>query len=237
MQIIQPQQRDALEACPYLPERQKQFEYFLAGHLSQQELSHVLAEGWRKFGIYYFKPACPGCRQCIPLRVPTGRFAPSRSQRRILRRNAHLRVRFAPLRFSDRAFAIYRDHSRQRFDLEPSLEDFLHGFYLPSCPGLQSEIYLDDELVAVGFLDRGTDALSSVYFCFDTRYAHLNLGTYGALQEIAYARQLGLSYYYLGYFVPGCASMAYKDLFRPRQHFDWGSQLWAEVEDSPDLGK
>jgi arginine-tRNA-protein transferase len=46
---------------------------------------------------------------------------------------------------------------------------------------------------------------------------------------------MGLTYYYLGYYVGGCRSLAYKDLFRPRQHFDWQAQSWQAATDSPEL--
>ena len=226
MQVLQHPKLDEIATCPYLPGRQKQFEYFFATHLSGRDVSALLAEGWRKFGFYYFRPACPGCRQCIPLRVCTDLFSPSRSQRRVLRKNAHLRVEFGPLRFTDRIFEIYRDHSLARFGQDPDLDEFLSSFYNPSCPSLQSEIYLGQELIGIGFLDRGADCLSSVYFCFDTRYSHLNPGTFSILHEIAHAGRLGLPYYYLGYYVPGCPRMIYKDAFRPREHYDWQGAQW-----------
>ncbi len=226
MKLLQTLQFDEPSPCPYLPDRQKRYEYFLGAGLNAEELGQLLAQGWRKFGLYYFRIACDGCRSCIPLRVPVASFEPSRSQRRVLTGGQGLRVSFGPLRFDERAFQIYRDHSRERFGDEAALDDFLYNFFLPSCPCLQSEIHLGDELVGVGFLDQGSDGLSSVYFCFDPRHTHLNIGTYSALQEIAYARSLGLDYYYLGYYVPGCGRMAYKDSFRPREHFDWQTGSW-----------
>jgi arginine-tRNA-protein transferase len=233
MQLLRPRQLEEPAACPYLPGRQKRHEFFLATGLEPAELSALLAAGWRKFGPYFFRPACDGCRRCLPLRVATAGFAPSRSQRRLLRKGAELRVEFAPLRFSPRIFDIYRDHAAARFGQPAELDEFLLNFYLPSCPALQSEIYRGDELVAVGFLDRGADALSSVYFCFDPRHADLGLGTFGALAEIAHARALGLPWYYLGYFVAGTPRLAYKDHFRPRQHYRWETQEWVALNGPP----
>ncbi len=226
MQVIQTPQFEEVTDCPYLPGQAKRYQSFLAGRLSAGEVSRLLADGWRKFGLYYFRPGCPACRRCIPLRVPTAEFLPSRSQRRLLRKNTGLQVSFGPLQPTERIFEIYRDHSRLRFGQEADREEFLLSFYLPSCPSLQTEIRLGEELIGIGFLDRGEDCLSSVYFAFDPRYAGLGLGTFGVLQEIAEARRLGLPYYYLGYYVPGCPRMAYKDSFRPREHFDWERRLW-----------
>jgi arginine-tRNA-protein transferase len=234
MQLIHPPQFEDLSPCPYLPERQKRYEFFLAGQLSASEISHYLALGWRKFGLYYFRPACPDCRACTPLRIPVAEFVPSRSQRRILKKGAPLVAQFGELRLSDRAFAIYRDHSSRRFGQEADAEEFILNFYLPSCPSLQTEIYLDGVMAGVGFLDRGDDCLNSVYFCFDPAYADFNVGTFSILKEIEQARTLGLSYYYLGYWVAGCRSLAYKDLFHPRQHFSWQEQCWKPIGPDPE---
>ncbi|HKL48107.1 MAG TPA: hypothetical protein VJ882_00505, partial [Desulfuromonadales bacterium] len=77
MQILRARQVDEISPCPYLPERQRQFEYFWAMDVNGAELAVLLETGWRKFGPYYFRPVCPGCRDCIPVRIPVDDFAPS----------------------------------------------------------------------------------------------------------------------------------------------------------------
>lgn len=226
MIILQPPQLDDLSACPYLPGLKKQFRYFFANQLNASEISFLLARGWRKFGIHYFQPVCPGCRRCIPLRVLAQEFKPSKSQRKILRKNHHVRVQFGPLTFTPRAFELYQDHSYNRFNQSADLEGFLFNFYTTSCPNLQSEFYIDDKLIGIGFLDVGADCLSSVYFVYDTNYTHLGVGTFSILQEIEYAKLLGLDYYYLGYYIAECSSMVYKDSFKPREHYDWHTGKW-----------
>ncbi len=215
-----------LSLCPYLPDRKKQIKYFLASKLDESEVSFLLAKGWRKFGVYFFQPSCPDCRECIPLRVLTSKFKPSKSQRRNLKKNTDIEVVFAPLKFSERAFEIYKTHSHQRFSQECNLEEFITNFYSPSTPCLQSEFYLNGELIGLGFLDRGKDCLSSVYFIYDTKYSHLGLGTYSVLEEIKYTRSLGLQYYCLGYYIRACQKMAYKNNFKPSEHYDWLQDKW-----------
>lgn len=233
MQLYQPLRRSEPSPCPYLPGRCFVSEFFLAAGLTASELAPFLAAGWRKFGAYFFRPACPDCHQCIPLRVAAERFLPSASQRRILRRNADLQVSCGPLRYSEEAFALYQTHSQERFEQPSDREGFVASFYQPSCPALQLELRLQGELIGLGILDLASAGLSSVYFCFDPRHSRRNLGTFGALQEIELTRRLGLPWYYLGYFVPGSPRMAYKDHFRPRQHFDWESRCWLEVTAPP----
>ncbi|NIQ93234.1 MAG: arginyltransferase [Desulfuromonadales bacterium] len=233
MQILRSRQVDEPSPCPYLPGRQRQFEYFWAMELSDGELGDLLEKGWRKFGPYYFRPNCPDCRACIPVRIAVADFSPSRSQKRVLRKNRDLQVSFGPLHFTDRVFEIYSRHAEDRFRQDSDLEDFLAGFYISSCPTMQIDIRLDGLLIGVGFLDRAESALSSVYFCFDPAFSRRNLGTFSILQEIERARRLGLSHHYLGYFVPGCRHMLYKDHFRPRDHLDWQSGAWKTVTDRP----
>ena len=215
-----------LSLCPYLPDRKKQIRYFLASELNESDISLLLAKGWRKFGVYFFQPSCPDCSECIPVRVLCDEFKPSKSQRRNLKKNSNIDIVFAPLKYSERAFEIYKDHSSQRFSQDCNLEEFISGFFSPSVPSLQSEYYLNGELIGLGFLDKGEDCLSSVYFIYDTKFSYLGLGTFSILKEIEHTQMLGLKYYCLGYYVKECQKMAYKNNFRPREHYNWLEDKW-----------
>src|SRR2546423_296124 len=72
-------------------------------------------------------------------------------------------------------------------------------------------------LLAVGICDVCESSLSTVYFYFDPEHRQRGLGTFGAVREIAHAREHGIPYYYLGYWIRGCGSMSYKASFRPHQ--------------------
>lgn len=226
MQMLQEPDFSARHDCPYLPDRQARMEYFFAAGLSAGELDALLTTGWRKFGLYFFRPACQGCRACMPLRVPVDRFTPSKSQRRTCRKAESVTVEFKPLEFREEIFEVYRDHSLSRFDKHAALDDFLQSFYQPSCPALQSEYYLDGHLAAVGFLDKSEGGLSSVYFVYRSAAASYGLGTYSVLAEIGETARLGLPYYYLGYVIAENHHMAYKAGFRPHQLYNWEQQRW-----------
>jgi arginine-tRNA-protein transferase len=221
-------------ACPYLPDRRAQLAYFFARDVAAAELDTILEAGWRKFGYSFFRPSCPDCRACVPLRVPVARFAPSRSQRRVRRTASALAASFEPLEFRQEIFDVFRDHAESRFGQALVLDDFARSFYQPSCPGLQSEYRLDDALVAAGILDRSERALSSVYFAFRAAVAGYRPGVLSVLAEIAFAARLGLDYYYLGYWIAGSPRMAYKAAFRPHQLLDWQSGRWRDAEPAPD---
>lgn len=213
--------------CPYISGEKCRYNYFFALELDGEELDQILQSGWRKFGAYYFRPYCPACRRCVPLRVLTGEFRPTKSQRRVMRKCADITVKFGPLEFNDRIFEIYQNHTRVRFGREAEYDDFVTSFYTKSCPSMQSEYYLGEKLIALGFLDCASDSLSSAYFIYDTAYSHYRLGTYSVLKEIEYAGSRNLSYYYLGYWIEESISMAYKNRFSPHELYDWQENIWS----------
>lgn len=212
--------------CSYLPDRLWRFYYFLADGLSAEELQMLLDAGWRKFGSYYFMPFCKGCRLCIPLRVRTLEFSPSKNQREVLKRCRNIKVEFKPLSYSEKIFELYDIHSKERFGNHAYKEDFIFNFYRPSCPSAQSEYYLNDELIGVGFLDVAREGISSVYFVYDTKYSFLSLGTFSVMKEIEYAAMNRFQYYYLGYYINECSRMRYKARFKPFELYDWDSETW-----------
>lgn len=227
MNLLLPNQVGDTSACSLRAGQLRTDQYFLAGDVTGRELDKLLAEGWRKFGYYFFKPSCSSCRACTPLRIPVDKFSPNRSQKRTLLKGRDLNVTFGPLNFSPRVFELFKEHSRVRFGKdENDLEQFLFSFYTPSCPGLQVSISLAGELVGVGWLDVGESSLSSVYFCFDPKHSALSLGSYSILAGIEYARELGLQWNYLGYCVAGNRSSAYKKNFKPYEYFDWVAAEW-----------
>lgn len=100
---------------------------------------------------------------------------------------------------------------------------------LPTCYGTyHCCYYIDGALAAVGVLDFLPGCLTTVYFFYDPKFAHLNLGTYSALYEISIVRQMhehfapqfsgqvdDFLYYHLGFYVPTCKKMSYKTTFKP----------------------
>ena len=76
------------QPCGYLPDRLQSLEYIIATSVSAEEYQLLMERGWRHFGHTLFRPACPGCVRCRTVRVDAARFAPNRSQRRVIRRNA-----------------------------------------------------------------------------------------------------------------------------------------------------
>ena len=143
-----------------------------------------------------------------------------------MRKNSDVQQSFVNRRFTNECFEVYREHSVIRYGRDVSLDNFFFSFYQDAAPGLQSEFYIDNTLVGIGYLDRSSRALSSVYFAFRPAQSARRLGVFSALAEIAHARTLGLEYYYLGYYIENNPHMAYKDQFKSNQKLDWDSGAW-----------
>ncbi len=214
--------------CPYIDGKKSRYNYFFALDVEAEELDIILSRGWRKFGMYYFRPLCENCRDCIPIRVKADELIPSRSQRRVIKDCREVRVEFKNLEYRDEIFELYKDHSLNRFSKDSNDEDFYNSFYTQSCPALQSEYYIDNKLSGVGFLDHSSNALSSIYFFYGNEFTKFSLGTFSAFKEAEYALSLGLKYYYLGYYVENNSSMAYKNSFHINEKMDWNTGTWID---------
>lgn len=216
--------------CPYLPDRHLTYEHFVASEVRPQELDWLLSQGWRKFGVSFYRPACPKCRACQPMRIPVQRFAPSKSQRRVLRRGSQVTLTLEPVHYRPEFFELYARHSQARFGQQADADDFLVHLHTPSCPCMLGLYHVEGRLVSVSYLDMGEESLNSVYFVFDPEVAALSLGILSILREIDLAKHLGLDFYYLGFVVPGCPRMAYKERFRPQERYVWERNAWEEAD-------
>ena len=222
------------ETCVYLPDRRTTLSVVSPLAPDERALDVLLARGHRRSGSMFYVPVCSGCRECVPLRVPIDSFAPSRGQRRIERKTGPaVAVRVEEPVFRRDCFELYLRHARHVSDRAPVCDEenyrlFLVDSGVPSVHVLYHDVGSGD-LLGFGVLDVGREAASSVYFCWEPSAAALSLGTYSVLWEIAWCRARSIRYYYLGYRVGGCRSMAYKARFRPHERMDWKTGTWEET--------
>ncbi|HET6397725.1 MAG TPA: arginyltransferase [Pseudoxanthomonas sp.] len=186
--------------------------------------------GFRRSGDLVYRPHCPGCRACVPVRIPVADFAPDRSQGRCLARNAAVEARVAPARRSAEHFALYQRYlaSRHRdggMDGHGTAEfdQFLVGGWSDTRFLELREPAAGDapgRLLAVAVTDRVPRALSAVYTFYEPDLPARGLGTLAILHQVQWARREGLDHVYLGYWIEGHAKMDYKRRFRPLEAFD-----------------
>jgi arginine-tRNA-protein transferase len=211
--------------CGYLPEQVWQLEYEIVRKLSREEYLARLNGGWRRFGATLFRPRCPACSACRSLRVDVQRFRPNRRLRRVRAANAgqvDLRIG-APAVTRDKLDLYDRFHAFQAdFKGWPEHEakdarSYLQSFAQNPLPTQEWCYYLDNRLVGVGYVDDLPLGMSAIYFFYDPDHRDRSLGTWNILCLLDQAARKKVPYLYLGYYVEGCGSMAYKATFEPNQ--------------------
>jgi len=209
--------RDAPHACPYLPDRTSRTVFFICSRMGPLAYQELMDAGYRRNGHLIYRPDCVSCHECVSLRVPVADFVPSRSQRRVLRRNADVNVRIGPPDCTEEKYRLFRKYLRHQHDgtMSDSRQDFIDFLYRSPIDTWELEYRVGKRLVAVGIVDVCPRSLSSVYFYFDPAEARRSLGVFGALYEIGRCAELGLPYWYVGYYIRDCRRMNYKARFRP----------------------
>ncbi len=209
------------DTCIYLPDRQTTQAYEVVARLSDAEYEARMNQGWRKFGAFLFRPVCAACQECRPIRIPIERFTPDRSQTRTLKRNADLSVRLAFPGVDTARMDLYtRYHNAQATrkgwpDRERDSEDYAMQFVHNPIPGVEISVWEGDMLRGILLTDITPNTVSAIYHYHDPDERERSLGTFLILQTVALAQRLNKPYVYLGFYVAGCGSMAYKNRFRP----------------------
>ncbi|XP_039890391.1 arginyl-tRNA--protein transferase 1 isoform X7 [Simochromis diagramma] len=116
----------------------------------------------------------------------------------------------------------------------------LEAEYAPDGPevgygSFHQQYWLDGRIVAVGVIDILPTCVSSVYLYYHPDFNSLSLGSYSALREIAFTKQLQkqspkLSYYYLGFYIHSCPKMRYKGQYRPSDLLCPETYVWVSIE-------
>ena len=203
--------------CPYLDARKFRSEVYAVSQLDGAVYERLLARGYRRSGRVVYRPRCRGCAECRQIRVPVREFVPTKSMRRVLRRNQDVRVAVQEPVVTEQKYQMYCRYLDGQHDSAMSrrFDDFCDFLYESPMKTWEFEYLLGERPIGVGIVDRCPDGLSSVYMYFDPELRERSLGTLSILREIEYCRDLGLSYYYMGYYVAESKTMAYKARFRP----------------------
>lgn len=231
--------RSEPQECSYLSAEQSSLEGFMADALDSETYLALMRRGFRRSGRLFYRNACPECSACVSLRVPVADFAPSRSQRRTLRRNADVRVRVSEPLLDDEKRALYaryldHQHPGSSQGLDPDgVDEFLYSAVVPSREVLYE---VEGRLLGASVLDVSRHSVSSVYHYFDPDEARRRLGVLSVLTEIALARAWGAVHYYLGFWIDGCTSMQYKADYYPHELLVDGEWLRRERAGAPTRG-
>ena len=192
-------------------------------------------QGFRRSQNVLYRPTCADCAACLSARIDVNAFKPSKSQKRTLRRNAHLERRATSPWATEEQYALFRSYLETRHATGGmvDMDVFEFAAMIEETP-IRTRVIeyanLDtSELDAVCLTDVLDDGLSMVYSFYKPDAPRQSLGTHIILDHIDIARSAGLSYVYLGYWVPGSPKMNYKASFSGLEVFSGGS--WQPMRD------
>ncbi|WP_031433409.1 arginyltransferase [Methylomarinum vadi] len=210
--------------CSYLPGQTAQTAFVHPSFpLNVEIYSRLIEQGFRRSGNDVYSPHCQHCKACIPVRIPVRLFNANRRQKRCLKKNQSATAIVKPAAFDQRHYDLYLRYQHQRHAggsmADSSPEEYITFLGSAWCDTLFVEFHLDGKLAAVAIADLLDKALSAVYTFFDPELASHSLGTYAVLWQIEHAKQLGLDYLYLGYWIKQCRKMSYKDQYWPLYGF------------------
>jgi leucyl-tRNA---protein transferase len=234
----------APQPCPYLDGRmERKLFTALQGDQAQRLNDSLSKQGFRRSQNVLYRPSCAECSACLSARIRVADFKPSRTQRKILKANQHLKRNATSPWATEDQYNLFRRYLDARhadggmadmdvFEFAAMVEETpiksrVIEYTRPAAKGMRS-----NPLTVVSLTDVFDDGLSMVYSFYDPDFTELSLGTFAILDHINIAREAGLPYVYLGYWVPGSRKMGYKAGFSALEIFKGGE--WVDLGDPND---
>lgn len=208
-------------ACNYLPNQEERLLIAVDNRLHTNEhYGWLMQQGFRRSGNDIYRPHCIACQACQSLRVLAKDFSPSKSQKRLLKRNQSFNVVISE-EVKACYYPLYENyinnihHDGSMFPATPTQfqsftqNDMIKQRYI--------EIWDCDTLISVAVTDDIPNGLSAVYTFYHPNYRKQGLGVFSILKQIEIAAQLNRQFLYLGYQIEGCNKMNYKNRYFPHQ--------------------
>lgn len=226
----------APQPCPYLEGRmERKLFTALQGEGAQRLNDGLSKQGFRRSQNVLYRPSCADCAACLSARINVAAFSASKSQKRVLKRGQHLERRATSPWATEEQYDLFRRYLGDRHATGgmADMDAFEFAAMIEETP-IRTRVveYTDAEtktLTATCLTDILDDGVSMVYSFFDPEQARLSLGTYIILDHIDIAREAGLPYVYLGYWVPGSDKMGYKAQFSGLEVYVGG--VWQPMQD------
>lgn len=206
--------------CSYLPGQQTKSLFVDPDIKVNASLySQLNYMGFRRSGKFIYKPNCANCSACQSCRVAVNDFSPSRSQKRIIKRNQHLHTKQLSTEEAKLAYPLYEKYINTRHqdgDMYPANEDQYTSFLLETLESTCFVGFYDaDELVCVAIIDFVASGLSALYTFFEPSLTKNAFGVNAILWQIEECKRRNFKHLYLGYLIEDCDKMNYKKLYQP----------------------
>jgi arginine-tRNA-protein transferase len=228
------------QACPYLDGRmERKLFTALQGESSVQLNDSLSKQGFRRSQNVLYRPTCVDCNACLSARIRVKDFVPTKSQKRAAKKNAYLKRAATSPWATEAQYEMFREYLETRhanggmadmdvFEFAAMIEETpirtrLIEYHAPATDTSSRT------LAATCLTDLLDDGLSMVYSFYKPELTKDSLGTFVILDHIEIARDAGLPYVYLGYWVPGSKKMGYKARFSALEVYQNGA--WISVDD------
>lgn len=227
--------------CPYLPGRSERKVFTELKGPHADALNDALSRiGFRRSQTVAYRPSCVDCSACVSVRVVADEFCASGTQRRILKRNSDLVAtlcrpwstaeqfellqKYLGLRHPGGGMAAMDEVDFADMVEHTPVDSWVIEYREPDVDGMPGR------LVGACLTDRQGDGLSMIYSFYDPEHPERpGLGNYIILDHLRRARDEGLQYVYLGYWVDGSARMQYKVRYRPLERL--GREGWVRFSE------
>ncbi|MEO0372237.1 MAG: arginyltransferase [Pseudomonadota bacterium] len=229
----------APQPCPYLAGRmERKLFTALQGDNAQKLNDSLSKQGFRRSQNVLYRPSCADCAACLSARIDVSKFEATRSQRRTLKRNTMLDRRATSAWATEEQYDLFRRYleTRHADGGMADMDAFEFAAMIEETPIRTRVVEYTDEdtgdLAAVCLTDVLDDGVSMVYSFYNPDLTRNSLGTFVILDHIDIAREAGLPYVYLGYWVPGSTKMGYKAAFSGLEVYTGGE--WSPMRNTED---
>ena len=191
----------APQVCPYLPDRiERKLFTSIQGDDAQLLNDSLSQQGFRRSQNILYRPSCNECSACLSARIDVKKFKPSKSQKKIIRRNKFLMRSSNSPWATEEQFDLFQRYLQERHAkggmADMDVFEFAAMIEESSIETRVIEYHHENLLQSVCLSDFLSDGLSMVYSFFDPDNSKQSLGTFMILDHIALALELELPYLY-----------------------------------------